>query len=152
MAKKTKIAPGPVAQVAKLVAKEPTKLVSIIDDWAFLLSDDPTAINTLSPQALLHAVLPDTANKSKIMPEGSSYADVWMLKRGNPLASVDAALALVAQVSPDISVIMQKGLKDSSANLSLKGNFLVPEDVRSETLPGAIIIALLNYLSAKEKK
>ena len=143
MAKKTKeITPAP----------EEVKIVSIIADYVFLLDNDPTAIRTMQPQALLHAVLPDTAQKTKIMPEGSSIADVWMLKHGNPLSSVDAALYLVRQVEPKMNFIIQTGPLDSGVNLSLKGEILLPEDVRSETLPGALIIALLNYLIKKDSK
>lgn len=136
------------------VTGKPVKVVSLIDDWAFLLSDDPTAINTLSPQALLHAVLPETANKSKIMPAGSSNADVWMLKHGNPLASVDAALYLVERVNPEFYMHMDLYRSPAPARVGLYlGNTEISvSDGVSETLPGAIIIALLNYLSEKEKK
>jgi hypothetical protein len=131
---------------------EETQTVSIIDDWAFLLSDDPTAIRTLKPQALIHAVLPDTANRSKIMPAGSSYADVWMLKHGNPLSSVDAALYLITQAVPGTQTEIQMAVDSISSGVKIfiKGKPVAAST--SETLPGALVIALLNYLSDKEKK
>lgn len=143
MAKKQKLAPAPVPE-------EP-KLVSMIDDFAFLLSDNPEAIKTLEPQALLHAILPRTVNKTKIMPPGSSFADTWMLKYGNPMSSVDAALRLVKEVEPKFSVSMRLLPNEAHAQL-IAGQIVKSDLTNAETLPGAIIICLLQYLSAKEKQ
>lgn len=144
MAKKKEIAPAP----------EEVKIVSVIEDYVFLLDNDPTAIRTMQPQALLHAVLPETAQKTKIMPEGSSIADVWMIKHGNPLSSVDAALYLVGQVNPKVHFEMSLPVK-APVTVTLYLSDDLSEEIgraQSETLPGAIIIALLNYLIKKDSK
>lgn len=142
MAKKSKLAPA-------VVPEEP-KVVSVIDDYAFLLNDNPEAINTMEPQAVLHAVLPRTANKTKIMPPGSSFADTWMLKYGNPLASVDAALSLIKQVAPHLSVGL--AVHPTHCNAFLSHQEVAGTPAQLQTLPGCLMVALLEYLSAKEKQ
>lgn len=125
-----------------------TEIVSTISDLAFLLSDNPEMIRQLPPQRVLHALLPDTATRNRTLPQGSSFADVWMLKNGNPLSSVDAALKLVHVVNPKYYLHMdlyEKGLMRAGLYLG-SGDIAVSEGA-SETLPGAIVIALLEHVS-----
>lgn len=129
-----------------------TEIVSTISDLAFLLSDNPEMIRQLPPQRVLHALLPDTASRNRTLPQGSSFADVWMLKKGNPLSSVDAALTLMREVNPllDVDMVLYQDM-NARADLYLNGEALTIAKGHSETLPGAIMIALLEYAS-KDKE
>lgn len=131
------------------------EIVSNLEDLAFLLSDNPDMIGRIPPQRIIHAVLPDTAGRSKIMPRGSSHADMWMVKHGNPLSSVDSAVALAKQALGDrfngYRLDYLAELKES-AQCSLHAKDFRGVNVTyfetSETLPGAILLALLNCLGS----
>ncbi len=130
-----------------------TETVSTIDDLAFLLSDNPAMIDQIMPQRLIHALLPDTASKNRIMPRNSSYADLWMIKHGNPLRSVDAALALLKEVYPAHMFTIHDESKDACTvklNVSYGGG-LRGQEAKAATIPGAIIIALLEHVAVDRK-
>jgi hypothetical protein len=127
------------------------ELVSTVSDLSFLLSDNPEMIRRIKPQQVLHAVLPDTAGRNKLMPKGSSHADMWMLKHGNPLDSVDAALYLVREsLGASFNMIeLVTGIQNFSKLHVEKevGEFSVYA-AESETLPGAIVLSLLKSIES----
>lgn len=126
------------------------KTVSIIAEWAFMLSEDPSALDTIGSQELLHIVLPHTAERNKFMPKDATKADFWMNKHGDPLTSTDAAIDLVIEVHPECAINLSTNIDStlfaSAEIFACKGNS-EPVYAQGPSLATALVIALLNSMA-----
>lgn len=120
-----------------------TKIVTSLDNLAFMLQDMPDSIKTMRPQDVLHAIDESLTKWERNMPKGATRADFWMLTNGDPLTSTDAALKLAKQAGFLISYQLG-GILTPHCNASLsytEGDF----KGGSDTLARAIVIAIVNY-------
>ena len=122
-------------------------------DYVFILEDDPEAIFKLTPQEILHAISPDLAARSKNMPKGASQADFWMLKHGDPLTAVNAALALAGLAGDMFQFTCVVSVKPKmSAEVAII--YQTPDGAtktaaEATTLPAAITAAALKFAIQK---
>lgn len=124
-------------------------IADVRKDYIFMLEDNPEAINSISPQEILHTVDAKLAGKTKTMPKGSSMADFWMLKNGDPLTSINAALALADLAG---KVFQFKCKVDTEPNPWATVILIYQSetgfdtlDGEASTLPAAITAAALKY-------
>lgn len=120
-----------------------TKIVTSLDNLAFMLQDMPDSIKTMRPQDVLHAVDERLTKWERNMPKGATRADFWMLTNGDPLTSTDAALKLAKQAGPLVAVELYT--IDGSARACLEYTDKAWSEGTSDTLARAIVIALVNY-------
>ncbi len=119
-------------------------------DYIFILEDNPEAIESISSQEILHAVDPKLAAKTKTMPKGSSMADFWMLKNGDPLTSVNAALALAGLAGEvyQFKCRVTNTVHNPWASVHIEfrdGNEVTEYHAEAKSLPAAITAAVLKY-------
>lgn len=91
----------PPSAVSRALTPKAVKIVSKLDDMAYLLENDANALNIVSRQELLHAVDPTLAKTTRFMPQGATNADLWMVRYGDPLVSINAAFELMNMVEPN---------------------------------------------------
>jgi hypothetical protein len=123
-----------------------TKTVSLLEKYAFMLDNSVDAFDSLTAQDILHALIPNLAKRNRLMPKGATGADFWILKNGNPLASLDAALIIVREIFPDARLVLKISGYMSYAEIATD---MVPFDTDDfqcgefPTATGAVMIALL---------
>lgn len=81
--------------------QRPANIVSILDNLAYLLENDSDAPASLNRQDLLHGVDPTLARSTRFMPKGATDADVWVIRHGDPLTSINAAFDFLKLVEPN---------------------------------------------------
>lgn len=127
-----------------------TKMVSVAGTLAFLLEDNPET-ESVTPQMVLHAVARKFTERTRYMPEGMTYADAWMARYGDPLASTEAALLLAREAGVLEGVTLSVAVKFKKANAALHyADPKVTEKAEAPSLPLAVSIAALNHAAAKE--
>lgn len=64
----------------------------VADDLLFILENDSNPAAHVSGPEILHAVDEKMSDRLRLGPEGSTKADAWIARHGNPMANTDAAL------------------------------------------------------------
>jgi len=119
------------------------------DDIAYMLSEGLAMAEKVRPSDVLHCLAPAMRNRSSVMSAGTSNADLWIARNGDPMASVDSALRLTNAVGDPMGLKMSVDNKTNHAKAILTfpdGNGVAT----AETVPLAIILALFNYTQQQE--
>ncbi len=74
-------------------------MVDARENMEFALLAFPDQVD---PTEAVHALIPRTNTGSPYLPKGATKADEWILRHGDPLRSVDAALFLLNEVARDV--------------------------------------------------
>lgn len=129
-----------------------TKMVSVAGTLAFLLEDNPET-ESVTPQMVLHAVARKFTERTRYMPEGMTYADAWMARYGDPLASTEAALKLAHEMGDKIENL-EMSVFPTIGRALCRIYFQEPphamQHAEAPSLPLAITIAALNHAAAKD--
>lgn len=127
-----------------------TKMVSVAGELAFLLGDNPET-EAVTPQMVLHAVAHKFTERTQYMPAGMTYADSWMARYGDPLASTEAALKMASTVDriDTLTATVDAMMSKATVRIYYHGGPM-PVAVDAPSLPLAITIAALNHAAAKE--
>lgn len=127
-----------------------TDMIPVASTLAFLLEDNPET-DAVTPQAVLHAMGRKFTERTQYMPAGMTYADAWMARHGDPLASTEAALLLAreADMIDTLTATVDALMGKATVRIYYR-DAGQPHAVDAPSLPLAIVIATLNHVAAKE--
>jgi hypothetical protein len=132
--------------------QRPANIVSILDNLAYLLENDSDAPASLNRQDLLHGVDPTLARSTRFMPKGATDADVWVIRHGDPLTSINAAFDFLKIVEglPTSWVLSFNFARNLySFTLNRVGGKI---EAIASSIPAVICAAALKFQMAKDEK
>lgn len=123
---------------------EHPELTSTLEEIAFMLQEDPDAVNTFAPRDIVHALEPSMNVWRKALPVGTTLADMWIVRNGDPLLNMTAAAKLSRIVAPETSITTHM-TGDDYTSATIEGPGII---VKAEASTGAaaILAALLTYV------
>lgn len=92
----------------------------VADDLLFVLENGPAPSTHVFGSAILQAVDERLSDKLRLGPEGSTKADAWIVRHGDPMTSTEAALTFlhhVLGVPVNVPVGVVRSRKFSSARI-----------------------------------
>ena len=126
-----------------------TKVLSKLEDFAFLAENDSNFSQSVPAQEILAAVDSKYAETNKFMPQGTTAADAWISRHGNPLFSEGSALTLIDEMIKDNVIQMER---TSDTAWVVLGTQHCQVEMRAITLPVALVGALCLYLFQMEQE
>lgn len=96
----------------------------VADDLLFVLENHPNPATAIRGVDVLHAVDERLSDRLKLGPEGTTRADAWIARHGDPTASTEAALLFLNQlvrIPISVPVVMSTSQSHSAAKIGKDG-------------------------------
>lgn len=121
------------------------------EELAFLLQESGLALVDASD--VLHAADPDLADRTPFLPRGTTQADTWVAKHGDPTKSVEAAMKLASMVGllKSFQFGLPEGAEQYEAHMQFFRRDSQPVKTTGESLPIAICAGVMTELASRVK-
>jgi hypothetical protein len=123
--------------------------INTLEEISFLLQEDPEVVDTFAPRDIIHAIDPGMNRWRKALPVGTTLADMWIVRHGDPLKNLTAALTLIKQTVNGSRVTVDT--LDDVSRVSIYFGSTDMVTATAEHPEAAAVAALVNYVMEFEQ-
>lgn len=120
------------------------------EELAFLLQE--SGLSLVDASDVLHAADPDLAARSPFLPRGTTEADTWVAKHGDPTKSVEAALKVAGMVGLLKGYSFNMTPEGINAEMEFLRRGAAPVKTTGESLPIAICACIMEELAVRARR